>query len=301
MACGGAQARWCRVSRGRGVRRPRGRAVLAAGERGGEGLGEAAVKLSDFRVLSFDCYGTLIDWESGIWQALEPLRARVEVTREAALEAFARLESRQQAQTPGMPYPEVLAAVHGQLAAAWGAAADAAEDAAFAASIGDWPAFPDTAEALEYLKQHFRLVVLSNVDRAGFAATKPWLGVAFDAVYTAQDIGTFKPDPRNFRYLLDRLGELGFRRDRRCCMWPRACSTTTSPPMPSVLPRPGSIGGVGRGCDGAGRRGCAVGFPVRQFGGVGGGASGRGVTKRALVCEPRSLDATVSRGTLSPG
>jgi 2-haloacid dehalogenase len=178
-------------------------------------LGEAAVKLSDFRVLSFDCYGTLIDWESGIWSALEPLRARigVEPAREAALEAFARLESRQQEQSPGMAYPEVLAAVHGQLAAEWGLAADAAEDAAFGASIGDWPAFPDTAEALEYLKQHFRLVVLSNVDRAGFAATRPWLGVAFDAVYTAQDIGSYKPDVRNFRYLLERLGALGVRRD----------------------------------------------------------------------------------------
>jgi 2-haloalkanoic acid dehalogenase type II len=175
-------------------------------------LGEAVVKLSDFRVLSFDCYGTLIDWESGIWQALAPLRARVgaEPAREAALEAFARLESRQQVQTPGMPYPEVLASVHGRLAAEWGVAADAAEDAAFGASIGDWPAFPDTAEALEYLEQHFRLVVLSNVDRAGFAATQPWLGVAFDAVYTAQDIGFYKPDAQNFRYLLARLREFGF-------------------------------------------------------------------------------------------
>jgi 2-haloalkanoic acid dehalogenase type II len=169
------------------------------------------MKLSDFRVLSFDCYGTLIDWESGIWHALAPLRARVGAApgREGALEAFARLESRQQAETPGMPYPEVLAAVHAQLAAEWGAGPDTAENAAFGRSIGDWPAFADTAEALEYLKQHFRLVVLSNVDRAGFAASQPWLGVAFDAVYTAQDIGSYKPDAANFRYLLDRLHEQG--------------------------------------------------------------------------------------------
>jgi 2-haloalkanoic acid dehalogenase type II len=169
------------------------------------------MKLSDFRVLSFDCYGTLIDWESGIWDALAPLRARVAAApkREDALEAFARLESRQQAETPGMPYPEVLAAVHAQLAAEWGAAPDAAQDAAFGRSIGDWPAFADTAEALEYLKQHFRLVVLSNVDRAGFAASQPWLGVAIDAVYTAQDIGSYKPSIANFHYLLDRLHEQG--------------------------------------------------------------------------------------------
>nr|WP_294511398.1 HAD family hydrolase [uncultured Rhodopila sp.] len=185
------------------------------------------MKLSDFRVLSFDCYGTLIDWESGIWSALAPLRSRVgaaagmglaragvELTREDALAAFARLESRQQDRTPGMAYPEVLASVHGQLAAEWDVAGDAAEDAAFGASIGHWPAFPDTAEALAYLKQHFRLVVLSNVDRAGFAATQPWLGVAFDAVYTAQDIGSYKPDVRNFHYLLERLRELGLAQEQ---------------------------------------------------------------------------------------
>ena len=184
------------------------------------------MKLSDFSVLSFDCYGTLIDWESGIWDALAPLRTRagaaagmglartgVELTREDALQAFARLESRQQASFPGLAYPEVLAAVHGQLAAEWDVASDPDADAAFGRSIGDWPAFPDTVQALRYLKQHFRLVVLSNVDRAGFAATLPRLGVAFDAVYTAQDIGSYKPDARNFRYLLERLRELGVEKD----------------------------------------------------------------------------------------
>ncbi len=217
--------------------------------------------------MSFDCYGTLIDWESGIWSALEPLRARVGVkpAREDALAAFARLESRQQEQTPGMAYPEVLAAVHGRLAAEWGVAANAAEDAAFGGSIGDWPAFPDTAEALEYLKQHFRLVVLSNVDRAGFAATQPWLGVAFDAVYTAQDIGSYKPDVRNFRYLLERLDEAGVGPRIRCCTSRRACSTTTSPRMRSALPRPGSIGGV-----------VARAVRRRRWSGMYGGISGSG-------------------------
>jgi 2-haloalkanoic acid dehalogenase type II len=176
------------------------------------------LNLANFSVLSFDCYDTLIDWESGIWDALEALRARagaavgmglarteVELTREDALRAFARLESREQEKTPGLSYPEVLSAVHGQLAAEWDVAPDPEADSAFGRSIGDWPAFPDTVEALRYLRQHYRLVVLSNVDRAGFAATLPRLGVAFDAVYTAQDIGSYKPDVRNFRYLLERL------------------------------------------------------------------------------------------------
>jgi 2-haloacid dehalogenase len=172
------------------------------------------MKLSDFDVLSFDCYGTLIDWESGIHAALTPLLSRADtgLSRDAVLEAFAKLESRQQALTPAMPYADLLAEVHGQLAAGWDVSRDTAEDALFGGSIGDWPAFPDTVEALRYLKLHFRLVILSNVDRTSFQATNQRLGVAFDAIYTAQDIGSYKPDPRNFTYLLDRLKAQGVER-----------------------------------------------------------------------------------------
>ena len=73
----------------------------------------------------------------------------------------------------------------------------------------DWPAFPDSAAALAYLKQHYKLVILSNVDRTSFAGSNRRLGVAFDAIYTAQDIGSYKPDPANFRYMLDHLAALG--------------------------------------------------------------------------------------------
>ena len=188
------------------------------------------MKLADFDVLSFDCYGTLIDWESGIYSALKPLLSRVggsadgnpispagmglsrsdgTLSRDAVMEAFARLEARQQEKTPEMLYSDLLAEVHGQLATEFDVLADPAEAAAFGASIGAWPAFPDTVEALRYLKQHFRLVILSNVDRASFQATNKLLGVNFDAVYTAQDIGCYKPDQRNFGYLVDRLREQG--------------------------------------------------------------------------------------------
>jgi 2-haloacid dehalogenase len=169
------------------------------------------VLLSDFSVLTFDCYGTLIDWESGIWQALQPLIARCAAapSREAALADFATTESAQEHETPGLIYSALLARVHRRLAEGWRVAPTDAEDAAFGASVGDWPAFPDSAEALAYLKRFYKLIILSNVDRASFARSNPRLGVAFDAVYTAQDIGTYKPDPRNFRYLLDRLAESG--------------------------------------------------------------------------------------------
>jgi 2-haloacid dehalogenase len=169
------------------------------------------MRLSDYSVLSFDCYGTLIDWETGIARALGPWleQAGVRASREEILAAFADAEAPQQAATPDLLYPELLARVHGALAARFGISPDPQAARAFGASIADWPAFPDSAPALAYLKQHYRLVILSNVDRASFGQSQDRLKVAFDAVYTAQDIGSYKPDPGNFEYLLARLAEQG--------------------------------------------------------------------------------------------
>jgi 2-haloacid dehalogenase len=174
------------------------------------------MRLSDFSVLTFDCYGTLIDWETGISEALLPWLARVGVSlpRDRVLEAFGELESAQQAATPAMLYPQLLAEVHRALAERFGIAPDAEAAAAFGASVGDWPAFPDSVDALAYLKQHYQLVILSNVDRASFAQSNTKLGVAFDAVYTAEDIGSYKPDPRNFDYLLRHLADRGIAREQ---------------------------------------------------------------------------------------
>lgn len=174
------------------------------------------LKLSDFDVLTFDCYGTLIDWETGIGAAIGPwlLRWGMTATPEQILAAFAAAEAPQQEATPGMPYPELLARVHGAVAAHFGLAPDADAAAAFGRSIEHWPAFPDSAEALAYLKRHYKLVILSNVDRDSFAHSARRLGVAFDAVYTAEDIGSYKPDPRNFEYMLARLAEEGIAQER---------------------------------------------------------------------------------------
>lgn len=171
------------------------------------------MRLSDFMVLSFDCYGTLIDWESGIRGALQPLLAKAGggVDREAALAAFARHESAQEAETPRLRYSELLARVHARLAEEWQVAADETADRAFGTSVGDWPAFADAAPALAYLQRFYKLVILSNVDRASFARSNLRLGVAFAAIYTAEDIGSYKPDLRNFRHMLDRLAEAGHR------------------------------------------------------------------------------------------
>jgi 2-haloalkanoic acid dehalogenase type II len=84
-----------------------------------------------------------------------------------------------------------------------------ADAAALGSSVGDWPAFPDSAEALARLKQHYRLIILSNVHREGFAASNRRLGVEFDAILTAQDIGSYKPNPANFNALLSKADEMG--------------------------------------------------------------------------------------------
>ncbi len=169
------------------------------------------MKLTDFRVLTFDCYGTLIDWESGIWAALQPLLGQVAAPPpdDEVLSRFANFQGEQERQTPRMLYPDVLASAHRQLAGSLGVSLPDAAHASFGASVPDWPAFADSPAALHYLKQHYQLVVLSNVDRTSFAASQQRLGVTFDAVYTAQDIGSYKPDLANFHYLLSHLADRG--------------------------------------------------------------------------------------------
>ncbi len=115
-----------------------------------------AMGLSEFKVISFDCYGTLIDWETGILRALLPLVSRVvlEIRSDQILETFARHEAGQQAETPAMIYSQLLSVVHARLASEWGVAVTEEENARFGGSIGDWPAFADSAAALRRPIRH---------------------------------------------------------------------------------------------------------------------------------------------------
>ncbi|KAJ5682655.1 hypothetical protein N7462_005820 [Penicillium macrosclerotiorum] len=163
-------------------------------------------QLSDYRLLCFDVYGTLIDWESGILVALQPLllTGNVQFSREHLLTVYQELESTQQRLTPDMPYSQLLATIHPLIAARLGLGAPSeAESQQFGSSIGHWPAFPDTVAALRRLAEHYKLVVLSNVDRASFAQSNAGSlqGFPFDLIITAQDIGSYKPDARNFAYM----------------------------------------------------------------------------------------------------
>ncbi len=160
-----------------------------------------------YEVLTFDFYGTLIDWEAGIWDALQPvfLRHRAAISRDDALEMFGVLEAEAE-RSPYRDYKSVLGAVLDGIGRRLGFAATGVEREAFARSVGDWPAFPDSAAALAALHTRYRLAVVSNVDDDLFAASARRLGVAFDWVITAAQAGSYKPSPGNFLLAIERIG-----------------------------------------------------------------------------------------------
>jgi 2-haloacid dehalogenase len=159
-----------------------------------------------FTYLTFDCYGTLIDWERGILAALRPVLDchGIAIADDAALELYGELESAAE-RGPYLLYRDLLATVMDGFGERLGFVPSADERAALAASVGDWPPFPDTVEALRALAGRFRLVILSNIDDDLFALSARHLGVTFAAIVTAQQVGSYKPDLRNFRALLARL------------------------------------------------------------------------------------------------
>jgi 2-haloalkanoic acid dehalogenase type II len=165
------------------------------------------MRLTDFKALSFDCYGTLIDWETGILASLQPLLRKMPnaLSEDSVLEAYAVAESAQEIETPTMRYSELLRLVYANLAQQWGVEVTENECAVFGNSVAEWPSFADSPASLQYLKKHFKLVILSNVDRESFAGSNQKLEVEFDAIYTADDIGSYKPDRRNFEYLVSHI------------------------------------------------------------------------------------------------
>jgi 2-haloacid dehalogenase len=160
-----------------------------------------------FDVLTFDCYGTLIDWEAGILAGLRaPLAAHgIAAPDDALLEAFARHEAELEA-GPYRPYREVLGEVLEAMLGHFGQAATLDERAAFGGSVADWPAFADSPAALARLHERFKLGVITNCDDDLFTASEARLGVSFDWVVTAQQARRYKPNPRGFELMFERVG-----------------------------------------------------------------------------------------------
>ncbi len=162
--------------------------------------------LSRFDWLTFDCYGTLIDWEAGILAGLRQVMARsgVDASDDLLLETYARHEATIEA-GPYRTYREVLGLALRGVGADLGAAVTDEDAAAFGGSVVDWPAFPDSVEALATLHVRHRLGVLTNCDDDLFAGSSRRLGDPFDLVVTAQQVGAYKPSLRGFEMVFDRI------------------------------------------------------------------------------------------------
>ncbi len=162
---------------------------------------------SHVSTLTFDCFGTLIDWESGLSNALGTvlLAHGLALPREAVLELYGELEAEIEAE-PYRSYRGVLEESVRRLGKRLGFSPTEREVAALPASLAHWPAFPDTAAALLKLKSRFRLAVVSNIDDDLFAGCRPHLGVELDGLVTAQQVGVYKPSPLVFGYALGKLG-----------------------------------------------------------------------------------------------
>jgi 2-haloacid dehalogenase len=160
-----------------------------------------------FDALTFDCYGTLIDWEAGLSAALRALLGPHDGSPagDALLETYARFEAEAE-RPPYRTYREVLAFAGRGVAATYGADPTDAAIGTFSGSVVDWPAFPDSTAALASLKARFKLGVLTNCDDDLFAASNRRLGVEFDWVVTAQQASGYKPATANFELLFARLG-----------------------------------------------------------------------------------------------
>jgi 2-haloacid dehalogenase len=159
-----------------------------------------------FEILTFDCYGTLINWEAGILPAFHRiLSAHGKSVDDATLvKLYGDFEQRAE-QPPFQPYREVLRSVVRQLGAELGFTPTPEEERSLPDSLAGWKPWPDTVAALHQLKARFRLAVLSNVDDDLFAATRPQLGVDFDEVVTAQQAQAYKPSLKLFELALSRI------------------------------------------------------------------------------------------------
>lgn len=163
---------------------------------------------SRFECLTFDCYGTLIDWETGILTALKPILEghHRQLSDDAILELYGNIEAQIES-GDYLPYRLVLQRVTQRLGARLSFPLYEGEATALADSLKNWPPFPDTVESLKRLKSRFNLAIISNTDDDLFAETAKLLEVPFDFVITAQQVGSYKPSHRNFERALEVIGQ----------------------------------------------------------------------------------------------
>ena len=166
------------------------------------------IDFDDIEWVSFDCYGTLIDWETGISASVGEVTADRGIVRSRAeiLALYAEFEPRAQDSESFLHYRSVLRRVMLSVGNELGFRCNESELDCLIESLPNWPVFPDVVDALQTLKKHYKLAVISNVDDDLFAGTAKRLGVDFDVVVTAEQVGSYKPDLTNFHAAAARMG-----------------------------------------------------------------------------------------------
>ncbi|MGC0143456.1 HAD-IA family hydrolase [Pseudactinotalea sp. Z1732] len=174
------------------------------------------MNLTHYRALSFDVYGTLIDWEAGIADVLTPWAATqgLALNEEELLVSYAANEAAVAREEPGWRYPRVLAEAFRRTGVDLNRTVSQGWANRLGNSVPQWPAFEDSAQALADLAQRYELIILSNVHRDGFTGSNEQLRGDFAAVITAEDVGAYKPADPHFEALETTLGDLGIERNR---------------------------------------------------------------------------------------
>lgn len=174
------------------------------------------IEFDKFKAVTFDCYGTLIDWESGITQLVRPWLDTINkaIPTDLVITSFALHQAKHQLTRPTLLYPEVLARTWKDIERTFGWTENPDHAAKFAASVPDWPAFADTVESLRYLSRFYKLVILSNVDNASLAETiRRQLEVPFELTVTAEDVASYKPGLPHFTSAIEQLAAKGIAKD----------------------------------------------------------------------------------------
>ncbi|HEY0912133.1 MAG TPA: HAD-IA family hydrolase [Bradyrhizobium sp.] len=168
-----------------------------------------------FKACTFDCYGTLIDWDTGIAELVRPWLDEMhsQVPPDLVVSTFALMQARHQQARPALLYPDVLRRSWRDIEEQFGWDENPARATAFAQSVPSWPPFSDTVESLRYLARHYRLGILSNVDNASLAGTLKRLDVPMAFTVTAEDVGCYKPGLAHFEVAFARLSECGIHKD----------------------------------------------------------------------------------------
>ena len=174
------------------------------------------IKLSNFDAVTFDVYGTLIDWEPSITAFLSEWASPSGLVTpgDELLMALARARTVIQTERPAHLYPDILRRCFDRICSEYGVQPDEATREAFAVSPHAWPAYPDSHDGLVELQAQAKVCALSNIDERSLQASSGILGITFDLVVTAERVGAYKPDTPHFDTALTDLGALGIRPER---------------------------------------------------------------------------------------